>query len=138
MFSSSQQQQHYIYNDKRPKSWKKSQKIHVWNTFSSESLWKQCFVHRKHSYLAKLLHSNTEVISKFVPLQICLGVVWEALQTNSFVARRARQSTKLNYFSFQASLTTSLACCLRPVAICVSPIRNRERAGRKVADKHLC
>jgi len=35
------------------------------------------------------------------------GVVWEAFETNSFVARHACQSTKLGYFSFQTSLTTT-------------------------------
>lgn len=122
MFSSSRQLQHHIYNDKRPWSWKMTKD--VWNTFSSQKSWKQCSVHGKHSHLTKRLHSNSEVISNLVPLQISLGVVWEALQTNFFVAGHALQSTKLNYFSFQTSLTMSFACCFGPVAICSSKTKS--------------
>ena len=49
---------------------------------------------------------NTEVISKFVPLQKWYGLGL-AFQANLFVARHACQSSILDYFSFQRSLTTT-------------------------------
>ena len=81
-------------------------------------------MHGKHSHRAKPLHRNTEVISKFLPLQIALGVVLEHSKQIGLSQDMHANLQNLITFRFKHLLQRPFACCFGPVAICISSIRN--------------